>query len=68
MTYPVEAATLNLEYAPLGETAFHSWLLLLGVTPFDRHRLVLVEVEPGRRFLERSSSWLQRERRRHRSR
>ena len=30
------------------------------VVPFDRHRLVLEEVEPGHRFLERSSSWLQR--------
>ena len=60
MTYPEEAVALNLEDAPLGRPVFDSWLLLLGVVPFDRHRLVLEEVEPGRRFLERSSSWLQR--------
>lgn len=57
MTFPPEATVI--EDAPLGEPAFHSVLLFLGVVPFDRHRLVLVEVEPGRRFLERSSSWLQ---------
>lgn len=58
MTHP--AGAFGLEDAPLGELAFQSWLLLLGVLPFDRHRLVLEEVEPGRRFLERSSTWLQR--------
>ncbi len=50
---------LNLSSLPLGEVGFRSWLLLLGLLPFDRHGLALVEVEP-RRFLERSSSWLHR--------
>ena len=31
MTYPEDAAVLNLEDAPLGRPAFDSWLLLLGV-------------------------------------
>ena len=57
MTYPTNATVI--EEAPLGEPAFHSVLLFPGVVPFERHRLVLVEVESGRRFLERSSSWLQ---------
>jgi ligand-binding SRPBCC domain-containing protein len=35
-------------------------LLALRLVPFDRHRLCLIEVEPGRGFVERSSSWLQR--------
>jgi ligand-binding SRPBCC domain-containing protein len=60
MTVPGAATGMRLEDAPLGRPVFTSWLLLLGVIPFDRHRLVLEEVEPGRRFLERSSSWIQR--------
>src|SRR5688572_21565614 len=32
-----------------------SWVLLLGVVPFDWDDMVLVELERGRRFLERSS-------------
>jgi ligand-binding SRPBCC domain-containing protein len=60
MTVPGAATGMRLEDAPLGRPVFTSWLLLLREIPFDRHRLVLVEVEPGRRFLERSSSWLHR--------
>lgn len=37
-----------------------SWLLLLGVLPYDRHRLGFESIEPGRGFAERSSSWTQR--------
>jgi len=58
MTVPKGAAGARLEDAPLGELAFHSWLLLGGVLPFDRHALRLLEVERGR-FLEASTSWLQ---------
>ncbi|MAT26908.1 MAG: hypothetical protein CMN29_18480 [Sandaracinus sp.] len=51
---------VSLEALPRGELAFHSWLLLGGVLPFDRHALVLARVDPGRGFDERSRSWLQR--------
>ncbi len=60
MSVPAQARGKSLDGVPVGEVAFDSWLLALGVVPFDRHQLRLVEVEPGRRFLERSSSALQR--------
>jgi hypothetical protein len=44
-----------------GETVFHSWLLLFGVLPIDRHALAFDRVMPGVGFDERSHSWLQRE-------
>jgi ligand-binding SRPBCC domain-containing protein len=47
---------------PPGEFAFHSWLLLGGVLPIDRHALGFEAMSPEERwFHERSSSWLQRE-------
>jgi ligand-binding SRPBCC domain-containing protein len=60
MSRPPEARGRSLEEAPLGEPAFASWLLAFGGIPFDRHRLTLARVEPGRAFAERSHSWLQR--------
>lgn len=33
-----------------------SWILLFGAVPFDWDNLVIAEVEPGRRFLERSTT------------
>ena len=60
MTTPAAARAASIADAPLGEVAFVSWLLALGVLPFDRHALCLIRVEPERGFLERSSSWLQR--------
>jgi hypothetical protein len=60
MTTPSEAKGLRIEDAPLGTLAFHSWILLFGFVPVDRHALVLIEMEPPTRFLERSSSWVQR--------
>lgn len=44
------------------EFAFHSWLLLGGILPFDRHALGFDAMAPEQFwFHERSSSWLQRE-------
>ena len=37
-----------------GQRLCRSWLLLLRVLPVDWSDLTLVELEPGRRFLERS--------------
>lgn len=59
MTSPPAARGKSLVDAPLGEVAFTSTLLGLGVLPFDRHALRLETAEPGH-FLERSSSLLQR--------
>jgi ligand-binding SRPBCC domain-containing protein len=55
MTHPPEVADLNPSNVPLGERLFRSWILLFGVIPFDYDDLVLVRVEEGRGFLERSS-------------
>jgi ligand-binding SRPBCC domain-containing protein len=60
MSVPVEVRGKSLADIRLGEVAFESWLLALGLLPFDRHRLCLIELERGRGFVERSSSWLQR--------
>jgi ligand-binding SRPBCC domain-containing protein len=60
MSVPIEARDKSLANVPIGEVAFESWLLALGVLPFDLHRLCLIELEPGHGFVERSSSWLQR--------
>jgi ligand-binding SRPBCC domain-containing protein len=60
MTYPATVADLGEADVPLGERLFRSWLLLFGVVPFDYDDLVLVRVEAGRGFLERSSMLSQR--------
>jgi len=38
-----------------GEPLGRCWLLLFGVVPFDYDDLTVAELEPGRRFLERST-------------
>jgi len=60
MTAPRELAALDLEHAPLGARAFRSWILAGGLVPIDYDDLTLVELEPGRRFLERSRMGTQR--------
>jgi len=56
MTVPPEARGLTLDAAlgSLGEPLFASRVLLLGVVPVDRMRITIVELEPGRRFVEQS--------------
>lgn len=60
MTYPEPGLSLERAGIPLGQTAFHSWLLAFGVLPFDRHALGLDRILPSRGFDERSHSWTQR--------
>jgi ligand-binding SRPBCC domain-containing protein len=60
MTYPPEGESLDVSSMPIGEVAFRSWILLFGFLPIDRHALRLLRVEPGRGFLESSTSWNQR--------
>jgi ligand-binding SRPBCC domain-containing protein len=60
MSVPVEISGKSLADVRIGEVAFSSWLLALRFLPFDRHRLCLIEVEPGHGFVERSSSYMQR--------
>lgn len=54
MTFPRGMRALSLDACVPGQRLCHSWLLLLRVLPIDRSDLTLVELEPGRRFLERS--------------
>ncbi|MFN7954481.1 MAG: hypothetical protein U0610_22335 [bacterium] len=60
MTYPAHARELTPATVPLGQRLFRSWVLLGGVLPVDYDDLTLVELEPGRRFLERSALATQR--------
>jgi hypothetical protein len=55
MTFPVHARRLTSDDVRLGERLFRSWILLGGVLPVDYDDLVLVRIEPGRGFLERST-------------
>jgi ligand-binding SRPBCC domain-containing protein len=54
MTVPRAWRGASIDDLPLGERVGRSWVLLGGVLPVDYDDLTLVEVEPGRRFLERS--------------
>ncbi|UCH28804.1 MAG: hypothetical protein JSV06_11065, partial [Myxococcales bacterium] len=60
MTYPKGAESLVPDPFVPGETLFRSRLLLFGLIPIDRSDLSLVEIQPGRRFLERSPMATQR--------
>lgn len=56
MTYPPHLARLDPESFPLHRRAFRSIILLLGVLPGEIDDLTLLRLEPGRGFLERSST------------
>jgi ligand-binding SRPBCC domain-containing protein len=55
MSMPRRAAGLTLEELPLARPVGRAWLRLFGLVPFDFDKLTLVKVEPGVRFLERST-------------
>jgi ligand-binding SRPBCC domain-containing protein len=54
MTFPRGMRALPVDGFEPGQRLCRSWLLLLRVLPVDWSDLTLVELEPGRRFLERS--------------
>jgi hypothetical protein len=56
MTSPRAARDKTIADVPLGEHAFTSVVLLFGVLPIDLHFLKLAELNPGRGFIESSSS------------
>jgi ligand-binding SRPBCC domain-containing protein len=60
MTMPKGIERLSPETVELGKPIGRSWILLLGVLPFDYDDVTLVEMEAGRRFLERSQMLSQR--------
>lgn len=53
MTFPRGATDLATDWQP-GRRLFRSWILLGGVVPVEFDDLAIAELEPGRRFLERS--------------
>jgi len=53
MTAP-RGLELSVEAVPLGQTWFRSWVLLLGVLPFDYDELCIERLDPPSGFLERS--------------
>jgi hypothetical protein len=59
MTFPPGVEAFAETWEP-GKRLCRSWILLFGVLPLDYDDLTLVEVDPGRRFLERSSMLTQR--------
>jgi ligand-binding SRPBCC domain-containing protein len=60
MTSPPSMRSLDSADIVPGKKVLRSWILAFGVVPIDYDDLVLVEVESGRRFLERSSMLSQR--------
>ncbi|MCP5060021.1 MAG: hypothetical protein GY937_25240 [bacterium] len=59
MTFPSGIRELTASWEP-GKRLFRSWLLLGGLLPVEYDDVSFVAVEPGRRFLERSSMLSQR--------
>ncbi len=59
MTFPPGIADITADSNP-GERCFRSWILFAGFLPVEYDDLVFEEIDPGRRFLERSSMFLQR--------
>jgi ligand-binding SRPBCC domain-containing protein len=55
MSMPRGAGPLTVDTMPVGTPVGRAWLRLFGVLPFDYDHLVIVELEPGRRFLEEST-------------
>jgi ligand-binding SRPBCC domain-containing protein len=60
MTAPADVRGLDPTTITLGKRICRSWLLLGGILPVEYDDLVVVELEAGRRFLERSTMLTQR--------
>lgn len=56
MSMPRGATGLTVDRLPARTAIGRAWLRLFGLIPFDFDHLTIVELEPGRRFLERSTS------------
>ena len=54
MTVPAQLKDVGIDDVELGSRLGRSWILALGVIPFDYDDLVLIERGPGFRFLESS--------------
>lgn len=54
MSVPKSAGDLSIDTVELGTPIGRCWVRLFGVLPVDYDDLTIVELEPGRRFLEQS--------------
>ena len=59
MTFPGGSGDFLETWRP-GERLFRAWILLFGVIPIEYDDVTIWELEPGRRFLERSPMLTQR--------
>lgn len=55
MTMPEGVRALTVDTVPVGEPLGKAWLRLFGVVPFDYDALTIAELDPGRRFHEKST-------------
>lgn len=55
MSMPRGAEALTVDNVPIGVPIGRAWMRLFGVLPFDYDRLMIAELEPGRRFDEQST-------------
>jgi ligand-binding SRPBCC domain-containing protein len=55
MSMPRGAESLTVDNVPIGTPIGRAWMRLFGVLPFDYDRLMIAELEPGRRFDEQST-------------
>jgi ligand-binding SRPBCC domain-containing protein len=60
MSVPAGVDGLDPEKIELGTRIGRSWVFLFGLVPFDYDDITLIALEPGRRFVERSSMLSQR--------
>ncbi len=59
MTFPPNVSDVTDGWRP-EKRLYRSWLMLFGILPLDYDDVSFCEVEPGRRFLERSRTFSQR--------
>jgi ligand-binding SRPBCC domain-containing protein len=55
MSIPREAEDVTVENITVGEPVGRAWLRLFGLVPFDYDDLTIAELDPGRRFHEKST-------------
>lgn len=55
MSMPRGASGLSIDTLRVGEPLGRAWIRLFGVIPFDYDALTVAELEPGRRFHEKST-------------
>ena len=55
MSMPRAVRGLTVDTVPIGRPLGRAWLRLFGLVPFDADHLTIAELEPGRRFLEKST-------------